>query len=124
VALFRLIYSSRVARQVRFADVEAIVQKATPRNTSQGLTGILVYTPSHFLQVLEGEEAKVRTVLARITLDPRHSEVRVIDAQPVAERKFASWAMVARQVAGTSERDFRNLTAERALDLAERARDT
>jgi hypothetical protein len=96
--VFRLVYVSRVARQVRFADAESIAQDAVDRNTANGLSGMLVYTPSHFIQVLEGEELKVRETLARIERDQRHSDLQVVDARKVEAREFYQWAMVARQL--------------------------
>ena len=120
--VFRLIYVSRVARSVRFSDVEAIAHSAIARNTANGLTGMLLYTPSHFIQVLEGEERLVNETVARIQQDKRHSELRVIDAREVDAREFDVWAMVARHVAGVSESELKHLTLERVLELLRSAR--
>jgi hypothetical protein len=122
VAIHRVIYISRVVRQVRFADVEAIAQSAVARNTASGLTGLLLYTPSHFIQVIEGEEAKVNATVARIELDPRHSDMRVVDSREVSEREFDAWAMVARQLPALKQ-DLDQLKVERALELLRAARD-
>jgi hypothetical protein len=123
VAIFRLIYVSRVSRHVRLADVEAIVSAAATRNTANGITGMLVYTPSHFLQVLEGDEAVISETLSRIRRDGRHSDVRVVDSRQVAGRQFQDWAMVARPLAGVGPREFDQLDAEHALELIGRVRD-
>lgn len=117
VSLFRSIYISRVSRQVRFADAELIAQAAAENNRNHGITGILVYSPSHFIQVLEGEEAEVTAVLSRIQRDPRHFDFRIIDACPVREREFGEWAMVARRLPKSKELDLEGLNLESVLQL-------
>lgn len=92
----RLIYASQVGRQVRYADAEQIADVAARRNREQGVTGILLYTPSHFLQVLEGEYAAVQRTLERIRADPRHSDLRVISDIETGDREFGAWAMASR----------------------------
>lgn len=120
VELYRAIYCSRVARQVRLADVEEIVARAAPRNAAKGITGLLVYTPSCFLQVLEGEESAVEETLARIRCDQRHHDVRILAQARVTERMFDGWAMVARQFHALSDQELQQLDAESALHLLER----
>ena len=120
VAVFRLIYLSRVSRPTRLADVEAIVSAAAPRNAADGITGMLVYTPSHFLQYLEGEEPAVRSTFERILNDLRHTEVRVLGEATVAARRFEKWAMVARQLPSATTQELTELDTERALALFDR----
>ncbi len=119
--VFRLIYVSRVARRVRFADVEAIAADAATRNAERGITGMLVYSPSHFLQVLEGDEAEVTAVFSRIREDQRHSDVQTIDARIVREREFGQWAMVARHWPRGAEPDRQSLTSTSALQVVRSA---
>lgn len=114
--VFRLVYVSRVARPTRLSDVEAIVDVAVDRNASNGITGVLLYTPSHFIQALEGDEPVVRSTFERIRRDPRHMEPRILDARHVHERRFQQWAMTARP-ARSSSRELDELTLERALEL-------
>lgn len=117
VALFRLIYLSRVSRPTRLADVEAIVNAASARNATLEITGLLVYTPSHFLQCLEGETRAVRGLFERICKDPRHTDVRVLDERSVPARRFGQWSMVARPLSGVTARELAQLDAQRALAL-------
>jgi hypothetical protein len=119
VPLIRLIYVSHVARPTRLADVEEIVSIAAERNAANGITGLLVYTPSHFIQALEGDDAAVRRTFERIRLDPRHVDVRIVGANEVVERRFQDWAMTARPLWGPTSREFEELTLPRALELLE-----
>lgn len=91
--LYRLIYRSQVAKQVRFEDAEAIAVHSAQKNQSVGVTGLLVYTPSHFLQVLEGERKGVEAVFKRLETDERHLRVTTLALGPIAERAFGDWGM-------------------------------
>ena len=123
MSIHRIIYVSRVARHVRFADAEDIAERASANNRRHGLTGLLLYSPSHFIQVLEGAETDVIGTVERIRHDPRHSELRVIDARDVADREFSAWSMVARRLRDLETVDFSTLTADPALQLLRRARE-
>jgi Sensors of blue-light using FAD len=120
VITYRLIYVSRVGRQVRFADAEKIAQKAADRNAARGVCGLLVYTPSHFLQVLEGQRDDVNATFARIQSDPRHDQIRVLADQPIAAAEFGAWSMVARQMSGRDCPRFEELSAQSALQILRR----
>lgn len=123
VSLHRIIYVSRVARHVRFADAEQIAEASAARNAECGITGILVYSPAHFIQVLEGERAAVETTLQRIQRDARHSALQVVTADDIGAREFSEWAMAARRLRGEDSITPGSLDASRALDILRRARD-
>ena len=91
--VFRLIYKSRVARHVRWSDAQAIAARAASRNMELQLTGVLLYTSSHFIQAIEGEERRVREALQRISKDARHSDVEVVLEEQQVPRAFKGWAM-------------------------------
>jgi hypothetical protein len=61
-------------------------------NTEHRLTGILLHSWGHFLQLLEGEESDVNRTFQRIAKDPRHDEVTVIDIV-LPRRMFGDWSM-------------------------------
>lgn len=90
---FQLIYRSRVARKVRLTDAEAIAASAAENNAKASISGLLLYTPTYFVQVLEGERDAVEATFARITKDSRHEEVVTLAKTEVAERQFGDWGM-------------------------------
>ncbi len=114
--MHQLIYRSRVARQVRFADAEAIALAAVERNQRAHITGLLLYTPSHFVQVLEGELGVIREAMQRIARDVRHADVQVIEEREVHAREFGDWAMAARFCAAQAEQ-IESLDGDGALAL-------
>jgi Sensors of blue-light using FAD len=54
---------------------------------------MLLYIEGGFFQVLEGDDAAVDDVYARISRDPRHSKVTLIIREPIAARDFDEWTM-------------------------------
>lgn len=93
--MFRLIYVSKVARRVRFEDAEQIAESSSEKNAAADLSGLLVYTPSHFVQVLEGDQGKVQAYFDRIKEDDRHEAVRIVSEESTDQRMFGKWAMKA-----------------------------
>lgn len=93
------------------AEVAAIVRRCEPRNIARGLTGAIVFTGTHFAQLIEGEEAVVETLLSSLRLDPRHADLTVVDRRDIATRRFASWS-----VAYSGPSQFVALQVSRLLD--------
>ena len=91
--LCQLIYRSRVARRVRFADAEAIAAAAAKNNARSAISGLLLYTPTYFVQVLEGSRAAVESTFARIGSDDRHEEIVTLATREIQERQFGDWGM-------------------------------
>ena len=92
MGLTRLIYSSW-----RLDDgeggIEAILHASRRNNERDGLTGALVVSDRHFLQVLEGGRSGVGRCLERIMRDPRHEAIEVVSTGEVPYRLFAAWTM-------------------------------
>ena len=73
--------------------VLSIARESEERNRRLGITGMLLATNTHFLQVLEGEERPLSKVYLRITKDPRHTDLTIVSRTPIARRAFTAWAM-------------------------------
>jgi Sensors of blue-light using FAD len=93
--IFRLIYKSRSQVPADKRDIELgnIFRVARAKNAAQGITGALLLYDDWFAQTLEGDEAAVRSLFARIQQDPRHDAVQVREEGMVATRVFSRWAM-------------------------------
>lgn len=88
-----LIYKSRCKGLVTWDLVESILASSNRNNSANGITGVLVATETHFLQVLEGEFESVNATFERIARDTRHDTLQLISFTNIEERKFANWAM-------------------------------
>lgn len=101
----QLLYVSALARGVAPEVIPAVLDKSRSNNARDGRTGLLLFTGSSFLQILEGAEDAVERAVARIGRDPRHSQLMVLLDQTVADRSFADWTMGYRAVGEQLERD-------------------
>ena len=93
---FRLIYRSHSLLPDRGKDDGAladILKVARTRNADLGITGALMLYDDWFAQVLEGPQAAVEALYARIRTDPRHDAIRLSEAGPAPKRLFGKWAM-------------------------------
>lgn len=94
-ATFRLMYRSRdrVSPEDRRDEFASIFSQARSDNQKRRITGALLLSGDWFVQVLEGDEAAVRSLYADIERDPRHTEVELMSVERVPERLFARWSM-------------------------------
>jgi hypothetical protein len=74
-------------------ELAALAGQAAEANAAAGVTGLLAYNGTHFMQLLEGPAEAVEDTLNRIATDPRHTGLVVIrrDARPA--RECPDWAM-------------------------------
>lgn len=95
--LYRLVYTSRNLlagpEEAHAAAVAEVLETSQRNNARVGVTGALLFNGGCFAQVLEGPRAAVEATFERIQRDPRHSDVSVLQCEPVAERGFPHWSM-------------------------------
>ena len=91
--LVRLMYASRAAEALRADALGAIVRESTQHNPTVGITGVLCFSGSIFLQVLEGGRSQVSALYNRIAQDQRHHDVVLLSYDEIDERSFSGWAM-------------------------------
>ena len=95
MVLHQLLYVSAATKPFGNAALQTLVTSARSYNHDRGLTGLLLYSESLFLQMLEGEEAAVHEVYYdRIAADPRHTHLRLLADGPVAGCVFPTGASV------------------------------
>jgi hypothetical protein len=74
---------------------------ASQRNNERdGITGALLFDSIWFVQILEGEREAVSATLRRISPDPRHDAVTIMDCAPIESRQFGNWWMGCANMAG------------------------
>ena len=91
--LIRCIYSSVASDHFDEGDLPALLKHVRTANAAIGVTGMLAYINGNFLQVIEGSEASIDALFAKISKDDRHKRVFVIVREPIATRTFADWSM-------------------------------
>ena len=75
-------------------EIEKILAAANARNSTENVTGALLYSGGYFAQILEGEEQAVKKIFESIKSDSRHSYIYEISSHEHLEgRSFADWSM-------------------------------
>lgn len=91
--MYRLIYKSRAKQQIDWELVKELLNKSEENNQDAGITGVLLATATHFLQVLEGSYDEINALFMRIVRDLRHDQVQLIAFDCIESRLYGGWAM-------------------------------
>lgn len=70
-----------------------ILTVSRANNARDDITGALVCRADLYLQLIEGPDAAIAALFARIGGDDRHVEVRTLASRSVTTRLFPEWAM-------------------------------
>ena len=70
-----------------------LLRQSRENNERWSITGLLLYKDGNFMQLLEGPEEAVDTVVARIGEDSRHRNVIQLVRRRTETRLFPMWAM-------------------------------
>ena len=93
MSINQLVYVSQAVRKMSEEDLRSIHATARANNEHIDVTGSLFYNGGWFLQVLEGPAATLSKLYAKIELDPRHKNSRVLYNEPASFRTFSRWNM-------------------------------
>ncbi len=92
--LERLVYCSKATVSTEslmvLTDILAVSQR---NNDRDNLTGALAIADGWFLQVIEGPNSKLNSLLRRLETDTRHTEIKVLYRREVSFRLFGEWSM-------------------------------
>ncbi|MEL6589202.1 MAG: BLUF domain-containing protein [Bacteroidota bacterium] len=70
-----------------------LINRANTFNLLHSITGYLLYSQDKFMQYIEGEEADVDALYARIAKDPRHQILNCLEESFSEGRRFPNWSM-------------------------------
>ncbi|GAA0731763.1 BLUF domain-containing protein [Sphingomonas japonica] len=73
--------------------ISSVVDTARRRNSRVGLTGALLFTGTHFAQVIEGDANAIERLMVALRRDARHDDLRVVERQIIPNRRFTEWSM-------------------------------
>lgn len=91
--LVRLLYASRAKAPLTGEVIDAIMEQSRWHNIPTGITGLLCFSDTLFIQVLEGGRDQVCELYNKIVGDPRHEHVRILHFEEIPERRFGGWTM-------------------------------
>ena len=94
----RLLYISESSLEPWEAtpSVSQIVADAQVRNSEFEITGALLFTGTHFAQILEGPRGSFEQLMSSIQNDSRHRNIVIVDHSPIVARRFPDWKMAYR----------------------------
>lgn len=79
------------------AEIQKILEVAQTNNQSLDITGVLLYSSTHFVQYLEGDYDEIFGLYEQIKSDDRHKNVVLVTSSTIRERFFPSWQMGGKQ---------------------------
>jgi hypothetical protein len=93
MTLKSLTYTSFAGLDLEADDLEAIHRTARNANALDGITGLLIFNGTHFLQIIEGQPQAIDELVEKLRRDPRHSGLEIRDERMVEARSFPDWSM-------------------------------
>lgn len=88
-----LTYTSLARLDLEASDLEAIHRTARDLNALEGITGLLIFNGTHFLQIIEGAPNAIDDLVERLRRDPRHGGLEIRHERMVEEPSFPDWSM-------------------------------
>ena len=92
--MYRMIYKSKSNKVITWDEVKEIMHSSEAHNSELGVSGVLLATSSHYLQVLEGPYETVNEIFMRIVKDPRHCDIKLVSFNTIDARIFEAWGML------------------------------
>lgn len=84
---------SLIAQDQALQQVKGIVEASQRNNQLRGITGVLIYEGSNFVQVIEGERSDLEALIEKVKRDHRHTDFTLLADEPVSERQYSDWSM-------------------------------
>lgn len=91
--MYELLYTSVSPKGLSESELASILELARIKNEKLGITGMLVYHDREIMQILEGEEGRVRELFDVISRDERHTSVKIFYQGNIEQRAFTGWSM-------------------------------
>lgn len=95
---YTLIYVSELIDPTDQSMLDDIREQAINLNQAEGITGLLLHSPSHFCQILQGAKSAVEQTMERIRRDVRHRHPVVILRTDFPAEMFPDWSMATSKV--------------------------
>jgi hypothetical protein len=96
--LSHLVYVSVRKPNCTEEEIENILAACKRNNAGLDITGVLLYSGTHFLQYLEGDYKEISGLYEKIKKDDRHKNVVLITTGPIKERTFPTWEMGSKKI--------------------------
>lgn len=92
-SLLRILYSSKTHDRLPENDLTKLLSQSRKNNQLVNVNGILCYSHTDFIQVLEGPENVVLSLYQKILTDERHHECKLLNICLSNKYIFNNWSM-------------------------------
>ena len=96
--LSQLVYVSNRKSTCNQSEIDKILASCKKNNPSLNITGVLLFSDTKFIQLVEGEAKVIMDLYDKIKKDPRHSSPMMISYNPISEKSFPSWHMGSKNI--------------------------
>jgi nitrogen-specific signal transduction histidine kinase/ActR/RegA family two-component response regulator len=96
--LYSLIYVSELISSTDQDALDRIRSQSIECNQAAGITGLLLHTPDHFCQLLQGPKVAVEETMQRIRRDTRHNNPIVLLRTDFTDEMFPDWSMATSRI--------------------------
>jgi hypothetical protein len=116
-------YTSLAALDLDEEQLRSIHETALALNGVDGISGLLLFNGTHFLQWIEGPPAAIDDLLERLRVDARHSGFEVRDERMADKRFFGDWSMKLVRVRSNFHFAQEDVAGQLPVDLPEHVRE-
>lgn len=110
--LSQLVYVSNRKPNCTAAEIDKILTSCKKNNPPLDITGILLYSETKFIQLVEGEAKVIMGLYDKIKADDRHSNTMMIAYSPIKEKSFPSWHMGSKKLTSSDVEFNTEISAE------------
>ncbi len=118
--MYQILYISDclISEEALETEIRKIRTAASVNNKRDEITGLFLLVENRFLQLMEGEEANVRSCFGRIKNDPRHKDLRMLVQRSVEKRLFPKWSMHFYRLSGQEALEKMGVNRLENLDIS------
>lgn len=99
--LSQLVYVSNRKPNCTAEEIDKILASCKKNNPPLNITGVLLFSETKFIQLVEGDAKVIMALYDKIKKDNRHSLPVMISYNPIPEKSFPSWHMGSRNISKT-----------------------
>lgn len=90
----RITYISKFRKGLSAGEIDEIGRRSSNNNSRDNLTGVLICFKGVFYQILEGPTTSLYPCFNRISADPRHEDIFILDIdRNIKKRMYGEWQM-------------------------------
>ncbi|WP_158267657.1 BLUF domain-containing protein [Adhaeribacter arboris] len=96
--MHHIMYISTALVIVQEAELQEMLIQYRRNNLRDAITGLLLYSGEHYVQLIEGAEEDLRRLFAKISKDYHHTNLIKLADGAIRQRSFENWSMGFRSV--------------------------